>query len=205
MAKINKKLKQQQGYSIFSIAVNKKNKNNVNTVPFTEGAIIPPSLPNPNNTISLSTNKTDEETISTPKYGFSIDWLVNSSTTRRARKLEKIGGNPPRPQNSYILYMRANVKKPEYQNLPAKEKMKIISECWKRESEDVKNYFEACARMSKKIHSERYGDYRFKPSKNQQKKIKRIKNTENTDGRCNPIKTEPNLTDNPNLSAILLK
>jgi hypothetical protein len=59
-------------------------------------------------------SRTDEEIVNSTNYNFnlSIETLLNdSTTTRRARCLQRVSTspNPPRPQNSYILYSKNKV------------------------------------------------------------------------------------------------
>jgi len=96
--------------------------------------------------------------------------------------------------------LRSKIRKQKDDKIQAKYRVKEIAESWKKEPEDVKNFFEACARVSKKRHAERYGTYRYKPKRNNQKRVN------NTDGRFKPVqmKTEPNLTESQNLNVILI-
>jgi hypothetical protein len=160
-----------QGYHRFSVTID---KNNIDSLPST--AVLPPSPPNPNNIISLHTNiKTDEEIISNSNYkGLDLNLLLNSTKTRRAKRLQKCGiGNPPRPQNSFFLYMRSKISQPEYQKQHSKDRSKAIAKRWKEEPKEVRDLFEICARVAKKKHAEQYEDYQYKrkPSKNKQKSM----------------------------------
>ncbi|RIA96141.1 hypothetical protein C1645_872290 [Glomus cerebriforme] len=111
--------------------------------------------------------QTDEEIVYNSNYQFSSDiekLLNNSTTTRRAERIERTGivGNPPKCQNAFMLYRRDKMASPEFTNRPAKERRapdisKEISNRWKEEPEDVKSLFHALARMAEERHSKRYG------------------------------------------------
>src|SRR5438045_2249014 len=100
--------------------------------------------------------------------------LTNSVTNRRHKKMQKIRGNPPRPLNPYILYRRDKMASPEFKNRPAKDKRakdisKEIANCWNSETNEIKKFFYALARIAEKKHGEKFKNYEYKKPKNKQK------------------------------------
>src|SRR4051812_16315020 len=170
---MDKKSKSQQGCGMFVL----KNINNTNVFP-----LMQPPDPEKTTPIILD-KKSDEEIIS--EYGdIKVD---NSTKARRFKNVEKRGGSPPRPLNSYFLYMRQETSKPEYKGMPAEKRSKIIGKRWRNESKKVTEAFYAAARVAKKEHAEKYKGYQFKrrPRKvTNRNKLKR-------DGSSIPPKTEP--------------
>src|SRR4051794_29652186 len=124
--------KQQQGFGVFPLTRN----NNTNAPLFiTSGALSPPD---PDKTIPIIINmKTDEEVIA--EYGYITDELLsNSTTTRRAKYVQKYGGNPPRPPNSFFIYARRECSNPKYEGMEARIRLKHIAKDWnENESDEV--------------------------------------------------------------------
>src|SRR5262249_22312277 len=95
----------------------------------TDNSIIPLTPPDPDVPIPFNLNvKTDEEIVFGSNYKFNHDimeLLTDSKKSRRALKYQKYGtGNPPKPLNSYFIYMRNKTSLPEYSNMKAKERTK---------------------------------------------------------------------------------
>src|SRR5690242_16804434 len=113
-----------------------------------------------NNTFNKN-GLSDEAIILASNYLFntSVETLINNSTkTRRAKKMQKTGvGNPPRPQNAFIIYRRNKMESSEFKdrattNKLAKQVSQEISEQWNNEPPNVKEVFYALARMAEKKH-----------------------------------------------------
>ncbi|RIA87913.1 hypothetical protein C1645_877759 [Glomus cerebriforme] len=112
---------------------------------------------------NISEQRTDEEIINMTNYNFTlnIDTLINSSkTTQRLRN------SPPRPQNPFLLYRRDKAASPECSGLKISETSKKIGEMWENESNEVKEMFNALARLADKFHSKPYFNYSYSRKKN---------------------------------------
>jgi hypothetical protein len=117
------------------------------------GARVPSLPPDPNVPIPFNLNiKSDEEIVFNSNYRFNIDiieLLTNSKKCRRAKK--KIS---PKPLNSFFIYMRNKISQPEYRNMQCKARVKEIGDLWEREPKEIKDLFEACARLAKKWYKD---------------------------------------------------
>ncbi|CAI2172643.1 11657_t:CDS:1 [Funneliformis geosporum] len=137
-------------------------------------SMVPPSPPEPNVPIHIENYERDELIVYSSNYKFTLEidqLLTNSSTCRRATRGKKSG--PPRPQNSYILYLRdttARIKQdPEFSKEHPSKRSKIIGKMWKNEPQSVKDLFESLAKLARKNHLNTYQNYQYKPSKAQKK------------------------------------
>jgi hypothetical protein len=111
--------------------------------------------------------RTDEEIVNTTNYNFNLDietLLNNSTTTRRAKRLQRTCYTP-RPQNPFILYRRDMAVRSEFVGLKSSEISKKIGKMWKNETTEVKDLFNALARLAEKRHSEKYSDYSYSPKR----------------------------------------
>ena len=112
----------------------------------TENSIIPLISPDPDVSIPLNLNvKTDEEIVFGSNYKLNRDikeLLTPSKKSRRAKKYQK-SGNPPKPPNSFFIYMRNLISQPEYHNKKVKDRVRNIRDRWKRERNETKDLFEA--------------------------------------------------------------
>src|SRR2546423_6446354 len=119
------------------------------------------SLPDPN----IETGRTDEEIITSSNYDFAKDvnkLVMNSIETRRAEKFDsgKIT-DPPRPLNSFFIYMkvmRNRIIKTNSKKRHSKDISKQIGGLWRDEPENVKEFFKICARVAKREHGKIYKD-----------------------------------------------
>jgi hypothetical protein len=121
----------------------------------------PTSPPNPNIPIHLNLNiKSDEQLVFCSNYKFNkdiIELLTPSKKSRYAKKYQKYGGGkPPKPPNTFVIYMRDKYNLPEFNKMIAEDRLPKIRDLWKRESKEIKEIFEACARIAKKWNNELY-------------------------------------------------
>ncbi|CAI2172638.1 1179_t:CDS:2 [Funneliformis geosporum] len=151
--------------------------------------------------LRFGNEKSDEETVYGligSSYPFNIDvetLLTNSNETRRAKRNIKKGiiGEPPRPQNSWIIYGRDKRANPEFVGKKQKVISYEISKLWKKESEEVKGLFEALARMSLKRHKEIYGEnYQYKPKSKNNKKARPEQDDKNLELISPPTSSDVN-------------
>ncbi|GBB88428.1 hypothetical protein RclHR1_00150024 [Rhizophagus clarus] len=115
-------------------------------------------------------SKTDEEIVNSTNYNFTLDietLLNNSTTTRRAMRLQRKGElcYTPRPQNPFMLYRRDMSARSEFVGIKSSETSKQIGKMWKNETSEVKDLFNALARLAEKRHSEKYSDYSYSPKR----------------------------------------
>ncbi|CAG8508188.1 16242_t:CDS:1 [Funneliformis mosseae] len=165
---------QQRGYHVFYANEGYDRTSSIYTVS-SNVSMIPPSPPEPNVPIRIDTYERDEQIVYSSNYKFTLgieELIVNSTTSRRATRGKR--SEPPRPQNSYILYLRdttARIKKdPEFIKEPTKRMTKVISKMWKNEIQSVKDVFEALANLARKRHLKNYLGYQYKPRKSMKKK-----------------------------------
>ncbi|GBC05083.1 hypothetical protein RclHR1_06010004 [Rhizophagus clarus] len=120
-----------------------------------------PFLPPPDPNVSIPFNlniKSDKEIVFNSNYKFNIDiptLLTNSKKSKCART-----ENFPKPLNPFFIYMRNKFSQPEYHYMQAKLRVKVISNLWKHEPEEVKSLFETCAKLAKKWNDEQYKEQR---------------------------------------------
>src|ERR1044072_4901437 len=100
--------------------------------------------------------KTAKEIVSECGY-IPYKSLNNSTTTRRAKRVQKKGGPPPKPPNSYIIFSSIETNRPEYKGMQAKIRSKLIAEKWHNLPKEVKDNYDAGARVAKEIHAKKYG------------------------------------------------
>jgi hypothetical protein len=131
---------------------------------------VQPELPEPNKATRLDMNGSDEELVYNSGYDFGMDidtLLDESRTSRRAERIKRKGkGNPPRPQNLFMLYRRSITAKyrPLFDGKKSSFVSTIVGKLWKEsESKEVKQLFEAAARIAEKRFMEKYPDYKYQP------------------------------------------
>ncbi len=126
--------------------------------------------------------KSDEEIVYGPiglNYPFflSVEELIMNS--KRAKKYMKTG-DPPRPLNSFMIYRKNKNEKPEFKKKDPGFISTEITKMWKKEPKEIKELFEALARMAEKKHIEIYGkDYKYRPKKSQKKQKTKAKHRMN--------------------------
>ncbi|EXX77637.1 uncharacterized protein OCT59_008816 [Rhizophagus irregularis] len=118
----------------------------------------------------MSHPKTDEEIVYSTNYNFTLNvetLLNNSTTTRKVMRLQRRKNlcYTPRPQNPFMLYRRDMAAKSEFVGLKSSEVSKKIGMMWKNETTEVKDLFNAMARLAEKRHSEKYSDYSYTPKR----------------------------------------
>jgi hypothetical protein len=93
--------------------------------------------------------RTDEEIVNSTNYNFnlSVDVLL-SPQSRVSRNVTNPNHSPPRPQNSFMLYRRDKAASTEFSGLKAAEASKKISESWSNEPTEVRELFDAMARLA---------------------------------------------------------
>ncbi|GBC04479.1 hypothetical protein RclHR1_00570035 [Rhizophagus clarus] len=111
-------------------------------------------------------DKTAEENIKNTRYRFNIDPFVlirNPVTTRRAKRNERKGINlVPRRQSHWILYRRDKSK--EFAGQKYSVILKEIGVMWQKEPKEIKDLFEALAKMAEAIHEREY-KYKYIPAR----------------------------------------
>ncbi|GBC06804.1 hypothetical protein RclHR1_07050012 [Rhizophagus clarus] len=111
--------------------------------------------PNPNVPINLNPNKiTDEELISRSIHKFNVDLNKLLAPSEKSETNSARTGNPPKPPNSFIIYMKDKYHLPEFDKMEAKYRLPKIADLWNRESKENKELYEACARIAKKLNAE---------------------------------------------------
>ncbi|CAG8472495.1 13848_t:CDS:2 [Rhizophagus irregularis] len=103
----------------------------------------------------MSHPKTDEEIVYSTNYNFTLNvetLLNNSTTTRKVMRLQRRKNlcYTPRPQNPFMLYRRDMAAKSEFVGLKSSEVSKKIGMMWKNETTEVKDLFNAMARLAEK-------------------------------------------------------
>ncbi|KAI0266971.1 hypothetical protein BC834DRAFT_871942 [Gloeopeniophorella convolvens] len=99
---------------------------------------------------------------------------MSSASTSATPARVKLGTQPPRPPNAWILYRSEKLQQlppplPGKPKLTQAEVSKIISAQWKAEKEDVRATYEKRAEMFKAEHARMYPNYRFAPMKKAEK------------------------------------
>jgi hypothetical protein len=158
---------------------NNQNKNNPSIDDDDEIEIPLLILPDLSDSI-IDSGKPDEEIIASINFTKDKNFVENSTKTRRANN-PKIK-NPPRPLNSYFLYMkvmRSRVNKAKRKKRYSKNISKKIGQCWKDEPAKVRKFFKICARVAKKKHSETYKNYKYE-RRVPQKRVKGRRNSQKT-------------------------
>ncbi|GET04215.1 mating type protein MAT1-1-3 [Rhizophagus clarus] len=122
--------------------------------------------------------RSDEDIISESNYVFNLDineLLNNSENTRLAERNRKKGIKKiPRPQNAFIIYRRNKCielrSTLEGKNQKSKDLSKKIAQEWNKEPRQIRELFEALARVSEKIHVEKYKNYKYCPDRSKSRR-----------------------------------
>nr|ANQ32446.1 MATA-HMG [Rhizophagus irregularis] len=143
--------------------------------------------------------KSDEDIVKDSIHLFYLDideLLTNPNTTRRYKKMLRTGiGNPPRPQNAFMLYRRNQMAGPLFINrAPEDKKAKFISGeiagFWNNETKEVMKTFYALQRMAKKKHGQIYENYKFIRNFKNQLKIRKTETYEESSVSSRSSSTE---------------
>ncbi|KAF0414352.1 MATA-HMG [Gigaspora margarita] len=112
----------------------------------------------------------DEQTHTVPyKLSLNVDDLINPSKTSRRLKKTK---DPPRPQNSFVLFRRDFEVK--YRLLHKDEKIvskkisSLAAESWNIQPPSVKSFFKQLEFKAFNKHKEMFPNYRYQPNKKKQ-------------------------------------
>ncbi|RIB21084.1 hypothetical protein C2G38_2177559 [Gigaspora rosea] len=112
----------------------------------------------------------DNQTYSAPyEFSLNVDDLINPSKTSRR---SKNNNNPPRPQNSFLLFRKDFEAK--YRSLHKGEKIfakkvsSLAAENWKEQSPLVKWLFKQLEFEALNKHKEMFPQYRYRPNKKKQ-------------------------------------
>ncbi|CAG8827875.1 40024_t:CDS:1 [Gigaspora margarita] len=112
----------------------------------------------------------DEQTHTVPyKLSLNVDDLINPSKTSRRLKKTK---DPPRPQNSFVLFRRDFEVK--YRLLHKDEKIvskkisSLAAKSWNIQPPSVKSFFKQLEFKAFNKHKEMFPDYRYQPNKKKQ-------------------------------------
>ncbi|KAF3049709.1 hypothetical protein E8E11_005972 [Didymella keratinophila] len=97
---------------------------------------------------------------------------VNRPADVRWRETEQRHGYIARPLNSFMLYRSAYIPeaKAQYSRSRQQELSAIVGESWRRESQKVRQAYEAYALIERRNHHEAYPEYKFSPKKLTMKK-----------------------------------
>ncbi|EXX76666.1 Num1p [Rhizophagus irregularis DAOM 197198w] len=151
--------------------------------------------------------KSDEDIVKDSIHLFYLDideLLTNPNTTRRYKKMLRTGiGNPPRPQNAFMLYRRNQMAGPLFINrAPEDKKAKFISGeiagFWNNETKEVMKTFYALQRMAKKKHGQIYENYKFIRNFKNQLKIRKTETYEESSVSSRSSSTETFPESSPN-------
>ncbi|RGB32033.1 hypothetical protein C1646_744080 [Rhizophagus diaphanus] len=155
--------------------------------------------------------KSDEDIVKDSIHLFYLDideLLTNPNTTRRYKKMLRTGtGNPPRPQNAFILYRRNQMAGPLFINrAPEDKKAKFISGeiagFWNNETKEVMKTFYALQRMAKKKHGQIYENYKFIRNFKNQLKIRKTETYEESSVSSRSSSTDESSPYNPPIPQI---
>ncbi|GBC04468.1 hypothetical protein RclHR1_00570024 [Rhizophagus clarus] len=92
--------------------------------------------------------------------------LENSDKTRRALSNKKKGiVKIPRPPNAFIIYRREMKAKHDFSKKTEADISREVGEMWRKESDDVKDFYFKLADHAKKRHKEKYVNYKYKPER----------------------------------------
>jgi hypothetical protein len=99
------------------------------------------------------------------------EW-VNRPADVRWRETEQRHGYIARPLNSFMLYRSAYIPeaKARYSQSKQQELSAIVADSWRRESQKVRQAYEAYAMIERRNHHEAYPKYKFSPKKLSMKK-----------------------------------
>ncbi|TPX54661.1 hypothetical protein SeMB42_g00168 [Synchytrium endobioticum] len=118
---------------------------------------------------SAITMQSDADVAASVKY---TPALSADDTTKKGTKKEKPANAIPRPPNSFILYRRerhaaitADYKSAAGKVLNNNVISKIVASMWQNESPEVKALYTAKAEAAKKMHREKYPNYKYQPRK----------------------------------------
>ncbi|KAL1919249.1 uncharacterized protein VTP21DRAFT_1941 [Calcarisporiella thermophila] len=103
----------------------------------------------------------------------SISQSGAPSLTTPTSRLTNIrnGKKIPRPRNSFIIYRQERQREINnvYAGISNNDISKIVGELWSLESDEVKEAYRALAEEEKRLHKERYPEYKYKPRKRRKK------------------------------------
>ncbi|RIA99376.1 hypothetical protein C1645_747546, partial [Glomus cerebriforme] len=70
---------------------------------------------------------------------------------------------PPRPENCYIIFLRSET--PKLEKMTVSDRSKVIRDRWKNAPEHLRAYYYICASVAKKLHAEKFPNYKFTKQK----------------------------------------
>jgi hypothetical protein len=94
------------------------------------------------------------------------EWVNRPADVRR-RETKHRHGYITRPLNSFMLYRSAYIPeaKARYSQSKQQELSAIVADSWRRESQKVREAYEAYAMIERRNHYEAYPEYKFSPKK----------------------------------------
>ncbi|RIA99365.1 hypothetical protein C1645_870067 [Glomus cerebriforme] len=112
-------------------------------------------------------DKPDEEIVKefAPYYDFESTLLKKFSNPKRDKKRK----DPPRPKNPFILF--SNNLTPKLGKMSVKQRSKIIRNKWDDAPEDLRMYYQICAKVAKKLHAKQFPNYKFIKKTNKRKGV----------------------------------
>src|SRR6185312_775161 len=112
---------------------------------------------------------TELELIRNPPYPLTISYDSILNPIRKRRKNSNKRNLPPRPQNAWVLFRRnfqSRVRSQCFGGLHTlKEISKTAAESWKRQPEEVKQYFNVLSKLVSHKHKVMYPEYVYNPRK----------------------------------------